>query len=51
MKKFNIEELMKSPQRVLLIEHYQQETPILWLVPKPAVIVDNRVAIRMPETG
>lgn len=51
MRKFNIEELKKTPQRALLIQHYQTETPILWLVPKPGVIVDDRVAIRMPETG
>lgn len=51
MKKFNIEELKKAPQRVLMIQHYQPETPILWLVPKPGVMVDDRVAIRMPETG
>lgn len=51
MRKFNIEELKKAPQRALLIQHYQAETPIMWLVPKPGVIVDDRVAIRMPETG
>lgn len=51
MRKFNIEELKKAPQRALLVQHYRPESPILWLVPKHGVIVDDRIVIRIPKTG
>lgn len=51
MKKLNIEILKQNPKTKLIIEHYQKETPILWLVPKWEIALGCRVSIKMPTTG
>lgn len=51
MKKIDIEILKKEPKTKLVIQHYQKETPILWLVPKWEIAMGNHVVIKMPITG
>lgn len=50
MKNFNLEEYIKNPNQILVLEHYKEPFEY-WPVKAATVVMGKRLAISTPETG
>lgn len=51
MKPFTLEEYKKNPNQILVLEHYDPQTPEYWIVGEAEVVMGGQLVIKVPETG
>lgn len=51
MKPFTLEEYKKNSNQILVLEHYDPQTPEYWIVGEAEIVMGGQLAIKVPETG
>lgn len=51
MKPFNFNDYVNNPGAKLVIEHYDHNKPMIWPVLEVQIVMNERLAIRVPQTG
>lgn len=50
MKPFDLQEYIKNPNQILVLEHYKDPVEY-WRIKAATVVMDKKLAVRTPETG